>query len=200
MYELPKLKYSLNDLQPFMSEEQLKIHYEKHHLGYVNGSNDITTKLSDARKNNIDLDMKSMLKSLSFNLGGHILHSLFWNNLKPNKTNATLIPIGDLSNAINSNFGSFERFKKEFSATALSIEGSGWVGLAFDDMSKKLMLVQIEKHNTNLYPTLNLLLVLDMWEHAFYIDHKNLKAKYVENFWSIVDWDEVNNRFMLCLK
>jgi Fe-Mn family superoxide dismutase len=95
---------------------------------------------------------------------------------------------------INRNFGSFERFKKEFSATALSTEGSGWAILAYDIISDRLMLIQIEKHNVNLIPTLNILLVLDIWEHAYYLDYKNDRAKYIENFWDAVNWDEVNNR------
>src|SRR3989344_6870081 len=130
-YSLPKLPYGYKDLEPYISEEQLKIHYEKHHQAYVNGANAIFEKLDKARKERADLDMKAALKELSFNMGGHFLHSLFWMNLAPSKK-VRKQPEGVLKNTLEKEFGSFERFKKEFSQAAVGVEGSGWAVLAYD--------------------------------------------------------------------
>jgi len=195
LYKLPELPYEYKDLVPYISEEQLKIHHQKHHQAYVNGANAIFKKLEKARKESADLDIKSTLKELSFNIGGHLLHSLFWNNLTPNTKGGGGEPGGALGEIIEKEFGDFERFKKEFTQAALSIEGSGWAALAFDKLTKRPIIMQIEKHNTNIYPTLGILMVLDMFEHAYYIDYKNEKAKFTEAFWNIVKWEEVKKRF-----
>jgi Fe-Mn family superoxide dismutase len=192
-YSLPKLPYGYGDLEPYMSEEQLRIHHSKHHQAYVNGANAILQKLDKARKDGADLDVKSTLKELSFNIGGHLLHSLFWDNLAPaGKGGET--PGGVLGDAIAKEFGSFERFKKEFSQAATSVEGSGWVALAFCKQTKRPLIMQIEKHNTNVYPMFRILMVLDVFEHAYYIDYKNERAKFVDAFWNIVNWNEVSKR------
>ena len=198
-YVLPKLSYDYKDLMPHMSEEQLKIHHTKHHQAYVNGANAILTKLDNARKENADLDMKSTLKELSFNIGGHLLHSLFWGNLAP-PSKVSGKPGGILSDAIQKEFGSFERFKKEFSQAATSVEGSGWAALSYCRQTNRPIIMQIEKHNTNVYPTFRILMVLDVFEHAYYIDYKNERAKFIEAFWNIVNWDSVTKRLEELLK
>ncbi len=122
------------------------------------------------------------------------MHSLFWKNLvSVNK--ATKEPSGVLAAIIKEEFGSFERFKKEFTQAAVSVEGSGWAALAFCKQTGRPMIMQIEKHNTNVYPTLKILLIIDVFEHAYYIDYKNERAKFVEAFWNIVNWDEASKRF-----
>jgi Fe-Mn family superoxide dismutase len=193
-YTLPELPYGYKDLEPYISEEQLKIHHQKHHQAYVNGGNAILQKLDKARKDGIDLDLKSTLKELSFHIGGHLLHSLFWPNLAPTGKGGGK-PGGALGDAIEKEFGNFERFKKEFSQTAISVEGSGWAALSFCMQTNRPLIMQIEKHNTNVYPAFRILMVLDVWEHAYYIDYKNERAKFVDAFWNIVNWDEVNKRF-----
>lgn len=191
-YNLPDLAYGYKELEPYISEEQLKIHHQKHHQAYINVANAIFEKIGEARKEAADLDIKSLLKELSFNVGGHILHSLFWENLrKPAEDNK---PKAGLESAIGEEFGSFERFKKEFSQAALSTEGSGWAALIFEKNSKKLLISQIEKHNVNMYPEAKILLILDVFEHAYYIDYKNERAKFIEAFWNIVNWDKVEAR------
>jgi len=174
-----------------MSEEQLKIHHDKHHLAYVKGANAILDKLEKARTEGLDIDMKATLKELSFNIGGHLLHSLFWENLSP----AGGSPKGALLEEITKEFGSFERFKKEFTQAAASVEGSGWAALTYCMQTKRPIIMQIEKHNTNVYPMFRILLVVDVFEHAYYIDYKNDRAKFIDAFWNIVNWDEVNKRF-----
>jgi len=198
-YVLPKLPYNYMDLEPYVSEEQLRIHHEKHHQGYVNGANAILEKLEKARKDGVDLDIKSTLKALSFNIGGHILHSLFWPNLAPSGKDGGE-PHGVLGNTIEKEFGNFERFKKEFSQAAVSVEGSGWAALTFCRQTNRPIIMQIEKHNTNIYPTFRILMVLDIWEHAYYLDYKNARAKFVDAFWKIVNWVEVNKRLKELLK
>jgi Fe-Mn family superoxide dismutase len=193
-YALPKLDYEYTELKPYLSEEQLKIHHQKHHQAYVNGANAILEKLDKARKEGADLDMKSTLKELSFNIGGHLLHSLFWENLAPVGKGGGR-PSGPFGEAIGKEFGSFERFKKEFTQAATSVEGSGWAALSFCRKTKRPIIMQIEKHNTNVYPTFRILMVLDVFEHAYYIDYKNERARFVEAFWNIVNWNEISRRF-----
>jgi len=192
-YMLPKLPYGYKDLEPHISEEQLKIHHEKHHQGYVDGANSILQRLDKAREEGTALDVKSTLKALSFNVGGHVLHSLFWPNLAP-ASKAGGKPGGVLGDAIEKEFGSFERFKMEFSEAAASVEGSGWAALSFCRQTNRPIIMQIEKHNTNVYPMFRILMVLDVWEHAYYVDYRNQRAKFVDAFWNIVNWEEVNRR------
>jgi len=199
LYVLPKLPYEYKDLQPYMSEEQLRIHHSKHHQAYVNGANAIFQKLDKARKEGADIDVKATLKELSFNIGGHLLHSLFWGNLAPAGKGGGK-PSGALGEAIEKEFGSFERFKKEFSQAAVSVEGSGWAALTLCKQTNRPLIMQIEKHNTNVYPGFRILMVLDVFEHAYYIDYKNERAKFVDAFWNIVNWNEVNKRLKESLK
>ena len=192
-YSLPELPYGYKDLAPHISEEQLKIHHDKHHAAYVKGANAILEKLDKARIEKAELDIKSTLKELSFQIGGHLLHSLFWGNLAPAGKGGGA-PTSTLAKEIDKEFGSFERFKKEFSQAAASVEGSGWAALSYCPLTRRLMIMQIEKHNTNVYPMFNILMVIDVFEHAYYIDFKNERAKFIEAFWNIVNWPEVNKR------
>ena len=199
LYSLPRLAFGYKDLEPFISEEQLRLHHEKHHAAYVTGANGVLERLEKARREKADLDMKSTLKELSFHIGGHVLHTLFWGNLAP-KGKAADRPVGLLATAIDKEFGGYEPFKKEFSQAAVSAEGSGWAALSHCTLTNRPIIMQIEKHNVNVYPGLRILLVLDVWEHAYYLDYKNLRAKFVEAFWNIVNWDEANRRFEDSLK
>ncbi|MCL7388202.1 MAG: superoxide dismutase [Thaumarchaeota archaeon] len=198
-YVLPKLPYEYGALAPYMSEEQLRIHHSKHHQAYVNGANAILQRLDKARKEDAEIDIKSSLKELSWNIGGHLLHSLFWENLAPPGKGGGK-PGGVLGDVIEKEFGSFERFKKEFTQAAISVEGSGWAALTYCKQTQRPIIMQIEKHNTNVYPMFRILMVLDVFEHAYYIDYKNDRAKFVEAFWNIVNWDEVNKRIEELLK
>ena len=190
-FSLPKLPYAYNALAPYMSEQQLTIHHDKHHQAYVNGANAIFEKLEKARKENVDLDIKSTLKELSFHIGGHLLHSTFWDCMAPPGKGGGK-PGGAIADVLTKEFGSFERFKMEFSKAATSVEGSGWAALVIHPCVDRPLIMQIEKHNLNLYPAFRLLMVLDLWEHAYYIDYKNDRAKFVEGFWNVVNWEYVN--------
>ncbi len=199
LYTLPDLPYAFDELEPYMSEGQLRLHHDRHHAAYVNGANAIFEKLDKARQAGTEIDMKATLKELSFQAGGHILHHLFWQNLTP-PGNADTEPAGALAEALKNEFGSFERFRKEFSSAATGAEGSGWAALARCGMTGRLLIMQIEKHNVNVYPHLRILMVLDVWEHAYYLDYKNERPKFVEAFWNIVNWDEVNKRLDMLIK
>jgi Fe-Mn family superoxide dismutase len=194
-YTLPKLPYDYPALAPFISEEQLKIHHQKHHQAYVNGANALFEKLDKARKENTDLDMKATLKELSFHIGGFKLHNLFWENLAPAGKGGGGAPKNDLAKEINGEFSTFDRFKKEFTQAAASAEGSGWAALTFCRKTRRPLVVQIEKHNVNVIPGFDILMVLDVWEHAYYLDYKNDRAKFADAFWNIVNWDAVAQRF-----
>ena len=199
LYVLPRLPYGYSDLAPYMSEEQLRIHHSIHHQAYVNGANAILKKLDNARRENAEIDIKSALKELSWNIGGHLLHSLFWKNLaRPSEGGGK--PGGMLGDALDKEFVSFERFKKEFTQAAVSVEGSGWAALTVCKQTGRPLIMQIEKHNTNVYPTFQIIMVLDVFEHAYYIDYKNKRGEFVEAFWNIVNWDEVNKRLEEALK
>ncbi len=189
-YRLPDLPYGYDALEPQISEEQLKVHHDKHHKAYVEKANKLLEKLENSRKDGSGLDMKGTLKSLSWNIGGHILHSLYWENMTPDDSEFK----GMIKEEIEKEFGSFERFREEFEKTAKSVEGSGWAALTYCTKTNRPLIMQVEKHNTNIYPMFSILLVMDMFEHAYYIDHQNDKMKYVKSFWDIVNWEKVNER------
>ena len=191
VYELPPLPYAYDALAPYISKEQLKIHHDKHHQAYVDGANAILAKF-DSRPG-LEFDVKAVAKELSFHVGGFVLHKLFWENMAPAPKGGGE-PISTIAKYINKDFGSFERFKQEFTQTAISTEGSGWAALTFCRGTDRLLITQIEKHNANVIPHFRVLMVLDVWEHAYYLDYKNVRPDYVNAFWNIVNWEEVNRR------
>ena len=191
-YVLPELPYDYRALEPHISEVQLKLHHQKHHNSYVVNANALLDKMAAARKEGGDFDVKASLKELSFNVAGHVLHSLFWANMSHDGGGE---PSGRFGDALLEGFGSFAQFRKEFSQAAVSAEGSGWAALVYCNKTGKLLIMQVEKHNVNVFPDFRVLLVLDVWEHAYYLDYKNERAKFVEAFWKVVDWSEVGRRF-----
>ena len=192
VYTIPPYDYKA--LAPYISEEQLTLHHTKHHQAYVTGANTIFEKFDKARKEKTDFDIKATAKELSFHIGGNKLHNLFWQNLAPAGKGGGGLPTGDLAKAIEAEFGGFDRFRKEFSTAATGVEGSGWAALSYCKGTGRPLIMQVEKHNTNVYPGYPILMVLDVWEHAYYLDYRNDRAKFVEAFWNIVNWDEVGKR------
>jgi len=194
-YSLPVLPYGYKELEPYITEQQLTIHHQKHHQAYVNGANAILDRLDKARIENTDLDMKATLKELSFHLGGHRLHSIFWQSMAPAGKGGGGKPSGALADAITRDFGSLERFQKEFTQAATSVEGSGWAALSYCKGAGRLLVIQIEKHNVNHPAGFPVLMVLDVWEHAYYLDYKNDRSKFVSAFWNIANWESVAKAF-----
>jgi len=200
MYSLPELGYAYDALLPHLSADLLRLHHDKHHAAYVNGANAILQRMDKARADNADFDTKATFKELSFHIGGHVLHSLFWENLAPAGKGGGGKPAGAIAKRIDEEYGSFDRFKKLFSAAATSAEGSGWAALSWCRKTNRPIIMQIEKHNANVYPMFSILMVIDVWEHAYYLDYKNDRSKFVEAFWNIANWAEVDKRAEACLK
>ncbi len=190
-YKLPDLKYDYSALEPHISARIMELHHSKHHQAYVAGANTALEAMAEARESNNFASLPKLQKDLAFNLGGHVNHSIFWQNLSPTGGE----PTGDLAAAINEYFGSFEKFKNHFSAAAVGIQGSGWAYLAWDAMGNRLIIGQLYDQQGNLAMGNIPLMMLDMWEHAFYLDYQNVKADYVKAFWNIVNWEDVANRF-----
>lgn len=198
VYELPDLPYDYDALEPHISGEIMQLHHDKHHKTYVDGANAALEALEKAREDGTDQNtVRALSKNLAFNLGGHTNHSIFWKNLSPNGGGE---PTGELAEAINRDFGSFEKFKDHFSDAALSLQGSGWAVLGYDHIGERLVIEQMTDQQGNLSINLTPLLLLDMWEHAFYLQYKNVKADYVKAVWNVFNWDDVAERYAAATK
>ena len=192
-YDLPALPYAYDALEPYISKQIMALHHDKHHAAYVNGANAALEKLEKYRKAEMEIDVKATLRDLSFHLSGHLLHAMFWPNMAPNGKGSST-PGGKIADKIKTDFGGFDAFKKEFGQAAKTVEGIGWAVLAHESTSNQLLVVQLEKHNLAAITGLKPLLVLDAWEHAYYLQYLNDRAKYVDNWWNIVNWDDVEKR------
>jgi superoxide dismutase, Fe-Mn family len=190
-YTLPDLPYDYAALEPHISGRIMQLHHDKHHATYVAGANTALEKLAEARETGSFDAINLYEKNLAFNLGGHINHSVFWQNLTPDGAGR---PDGEIAAAIDEFFGSFEGFQKQFTAAALGIQGSGWSVLAWDSLGQKLVNVQMYDQQGNLALGLVPVVMLDMWEHAFYLDYVNVKADYVKAWWNIVNWQDASQR------
>ena len=192
-YVLPDLPYKYNALEPAISEEIMRLHHDKHHAAYVNGANGALEKLEKGRAVGLkDVDVKAIVRDLAFNASGHVLHSLFWTNMSPKAGGK---PGGNLSDQINKDFGSFDSFKLQLSNAAKTVEGSGWGILAYDPLSEQLLTLQTEKHQNLTVQGSIPLLVLDVWEHAYYLQYKNDRGAFVDKLWDVVSWSDVEARF-----
>lgn len=191
-YKLPELPYDYSALEPHISGKIMELHHDKHHNTYVNGANTTLEKLAAAREAEDLAAINQFSKDLAFNLGGHTNHSVFWTNMGPDGGGE---PEGELAVAIAENFGSFAAFKKHFSAAATGLQGSGWAVLAWDSISSRLVIFQLFDQQGNVPVGVTPLLMLDMWEHAFYLDYQNVKADYVKAWWNVVNWQNVAARF-----
>jgi len=190
-YTLPELPYDYAALEPHISGKIMQLHHDKHHQTYVTGANTALEQLAEARESGNLANVNKLEKDLAFNLGGHVNHSIFWTNLGPD----TKVPEGELAAAIDEFFGSFEKFQAQFTAVATGIQGSGWSVLAWDTVGQKLTTFQLFDQQANVPFGLVPIFMLDMWEHAFYLDYLNVKADYVKAVWNIVDWENVAARF-----
>ena len=191
-YTLPDLAYDFAALEPHISGRIMQLHHGKHHAAYVAGANATLDLMAEARDKNDLTWINKLQKDLAFNLGGHVNHSIFWKNLSASGGDK---PTGELAAAIDEYFGSFDGFRAHFSANAMGIQGSGWSILAWDVLGQRLIIEQLYDQQGNLVAASVPLLMLDMWEHAFYLDYQNVKADYVAAFWNIVSWQDVQVRF-----
>jgi superoxide dismutase, Fe-Mn family len=191
-YELPDLPYDYAALEPHISGTIMELHHDKHHATYVKGVNTALDQLDEARSTNSFANINRLEKDLAFHLGGHINHSVFWPNLSPDGGDK---PDGDLGAAIDEHFGSFDAFRAQFEANANAIQGSGWSILAYDALGQRLNIVQLFDQQGNLPLAQIPIVLLDMWEHAFYLQYKNVKADYVKAWWNVVNWADAQTRY-----
>jgi Fe-Mn family superoxide dismutase len=191
-YVLPDLDYDFSALEPHVSAQIMELHHGKHHAAYVTKANETLDKLDEARDTGDFTRLGGLEKSLAFNLSGHVLHSLFWKNMKPKGGGE---PKGALADAIRRDFGSFEGLKKQLTEVASTIMGSGWGALVYEPIAPRLLTCQIYDHQSNLAQAGLPLLVIDAWEHAYYLQYKTDKASFFKAVWSLWDWDDVSARF-----
>jgi Fe-Mn family superoxide dismutase len=191
-YELPPLPYSYDALEPYYDEQTVRLHHDKHHAGYVAGLNKALDELATARAKGDYALIKHWERELAFHGSGHVLHTLFWENMTPNGGGQ---PSGKLAEQIVADFGGFEAFKSQFSAAANAVEGSGWCVLGWIPALEKLTILQIEKHQDLTIWGVQPLLIIDVWEHAYYLKYQNRRAEWINNWWNIVHWADVGARF-----
>lgn len=191
-YVLPDLTYDYGALEPAISGEIMQLHHDAHHAAYVKGANSTVDQLAEARAERNLAHLPGLERTLAFHLAGHALHSIFWTNLSPE---AAERPEGELAAAIDEFFGGFEAFRAEMAGATSSVQGSGWGALAWDPIGRRLVVHQIHDHHVSVAITSTPLLVFDAWEHAFYLQYRNVKADYVDRLWSIVNWADVAVRF-----
>lgn len=199
-YELPPLPYKIDSLEPYISKDIIDVHYNGHHKGYVNGSNNFVERMEKIIKGEVtSYDIQGLMRMLVFNINGHKLHALYWNNMAPAGKGGGK-PGGVLADLINKQFGSFERFQKFFTETANSLPGTGWTVLYYDTENGNLQTMTFENHFQNHIAELPIVLILDEFEHAYYLQYKNKRADYVTNWWNVVNWDDAEKKLQKFVK
>ncbi len=195
-YVLPKLPYAYTALEPVIDAQTMEIHHSKHHAGYVKGLNTALTELAKIRSGSGDAGLiKHWERELAFHGGGHINHSLFWLNMSPPSAGTAPRPSGALAQRIEQSFGSFDGFAAQFTAAANAVEGSGWCWLVYDNLSRRLLVQQMEKQQNGLMTGVTPLLGVDVWEHAYYLKYQNRRAEYVKAWMGVVNWGNVEKMF-----
>lgn len=195
-YVLPPLSYDLGDLEPFISQEIMTLHYTKHHQAYINNLNKAMEQLEKAEKEGNLTTVTQLLSAIKFNGGGHLNHSIFWTNLAPKEQGGGTPPTGPLANAIINTFGSLQKLIEQLSALAIGLQGSGWAWLAYEKQNDRLVLTTCDNQDPVSSKGLVPLLGIDVWEHAYYLQYKNVRADYVKAIWEVVSWNNVSERFI----
>ena len=196
-YRLPELPYDYSALEPHISGHIMELHHDKHHATYVEGANKTLEQLDEARAKTDFTRLAALERALAFNLSGHVLHSLFWQNMTPKGGGK---PEGELAEALQRDFGGFEPFKKQLSQAASTIMGSGWAALVWEPLGGHLLTTQIYDHQSNVSQGAIPLLVIDAWEHAFYLQYENRKAEFFEAVWKVWNWKDVAQRLRTARK
>ena len=185
-YTLPDMPYDYAALEPAITGEILELHHAKHHAAYVKGANDTLDRLAEARDKGEFGGLVGLEKTYAFNLSGHVLHTIFWQNLSPD---------GELGDAITEHFGSFDAFKKQLTTATATVQGSGWGVLAWEPLGRRLVVEQVYDHHGNVGMNTAPLLVFDAWEHAYYLQYRNVRPDYVEKLWGLINWNDVIARY-----
>lgn len=189
-HKLPPLPYEYSALEPYIDRKTMQIHHDIHHKSYVDGLNKAEIELQRVRKYNNYSMIKYWERELAFNGAGHYLHSIFWNNMSPKKSEID----GPIVDELKKSFGSITNFKRQFSEAASKVEGSGWAALVWSIPANRLEILQFEKHQNLSQQVTFPLLVLDVWEHAYYLKYQNKRKEYINAWWNIVNWENVNQR------
>jgi Fe-Mn family superoxide dismutase len=193
-YTLPDLPYDYGALEPAITGEILELHHGKHHATYVKGANDTLDRIAEARDKREFGGLVGLEKTYAFNLSGHVLHTVFWANLSPDGGDR---PEGELAAAIDEHFGSFDGFSAQLTSATSTVQGSGWGVLAWEPLGQRLVVEQVYDHHGNVGANTAPLLVFDAWEHAYYLQYRNVRPDYVQKLWSLINWTDVNRRFEL---
>jgi Fe-Mn family superoxide dismutase len=191
-YSLPDMPYDYAALEPAITGEILELHHAKHHAAYVKGANDTLERLAEARDKGEFGGLVGLEKTYAFNLSGHVLHTIFWQNLSPDGGDR---PDGELGDAIVEHFGSFDAFKKQLTTATATVQGSGWGVLAWEPLGRRLVVEQVYDHHGNVGMNTTPLLVFDAWEHAYYLQYRNVRPDYVEKLWGLINWNDVIARY-----
>lgn len=191
-HSLPPLPYGYDALEPVIAEEIMRLHHQEHHQSYVEGLNKAELEMKKAReKNDFDL-IRHWEREAAFNGAGHYLHTMFWKNMSPEGGGE---PTGALRRQIDKDFGGFAAFKNHFSEAAKKVQGVGWALLVWSPRSRRLEILQAEFHHLLSQQDVIPLLGLDVWEHAYYLQYKNDRGSYVDEFWKIINWENVSGRY-----
>jgi len=193
-YKLPDLPYAYNALEPYIDEATMRLHHDKHHAAYVAGFNTALKKLEEARAKGDFASVQALSKAAAFHGSGHAMHALFWQVMCPSAQSKAPAS-GALYEALARDFGSLDSFKKQFSEAAKTVEGSGWAVLAYEPLGKRLIVLQAENHQKLTVQGSVPLLVLDVWEHAYYLKYQNRRADYVDAWWNIVNWKKAEENY-----
>jgi superoxide dismutase, Fe-Mn family len=191
-YTLPDLSYDPGALEPHLNAHIVELHHGKHHATYVAGANTALEKIAAARDAGQFDAIVGLEKSLAFNLGGHVLHTMYWTNLSPTGGGE---PTGELAEAIATDFGSFDRFKAQFSQVTTTVQGSGWGLLTYEPLGRRLIIEQLEVHHESTVLGGVPILAIDAWEHAYYLQYENRRADYVAAIWNVINWADVARRY-----
>ena len=196
-YTLPELPYATDALEPHVSKQIIELHHGKHHAAYVTNANAALEKLDEARQKGDFAGIPALERALAFNVSGHIMHSVFWRNMKKGGGGQ---PTGELQKQIDKDFGSFDSFKKQMNAAASTVFGSGWAALVWEPMSSKLVVTQIYDHQSNSAVGGTPVMVMDAWEHAWYLQYQNRKAEFFDALWNVWNWDDISARLAAAKK
>ncbi|MDT0341279.1 superoxide dismutase [Streptomyces litchfieldiae] len=193
-YALPDMPYDYAALEPAITGEILELHHAKHHAAYVKGANDTLEQIAEARDKEqfAPAQLVGLEKTFAFNLSGHVLHSIFWQNLSPDGGDR---PGGPLADAIDEHLGGFEAFKRQLTVATAAVQGSGWGVLAWEPLGRRLIVEQVYDHHGNVGQGSTPLLVFDAWEHAYYLQYRNVRPDYVVKLWDLVNWADVTARY-----
>jgi Fe-Mn family superoxide dismutase len=193
-YKLPDLPYPYNALEPYIDEQTVRLHHDRHHLAYVNGLNTALKRLEEARSKGDYSAIKAILRDAAFHGSGHVLHTLYWEGICAHAQSKEPTS-GAFLDQVKKDFGSLENLKKELGEATKAVEGSGWGVLTWEPMGKRLLVLTAENHQKLTIWGVKPLFVIDAWEHAYYLKYQNRRPEYVDSFWNVVNWAEIEKKF-----